>query len=175
MKSELTLERLHAILAYDPLTGHFTAKVPRGRVKAGERCGYGSVHGYRQIRVDGVIYYEHRLAWFYSTGEWPDEIDHRNEIKSDNRIQNLREASRGENLQNRSKAYKNNATGILGVSWNESTSKWTARIVVDGERHLLGEFDDPESAKMAYQEAKRKLHPFAQPEFRVVRWIVLSI
>jgi hypothetical protein len=63
--------------------------------------GTSNGFGYLRITVLGKSYYAHRLAWFYMNGEWPDQIDHINGIKSDNRIENLRNVTVQQNNQNK--------------------------------------------------------------------------
>ena len=54
---------------------------------------------YQRITIGGYDYYAHRLAWFYVYGEWPvNELDHIDEDKENNAIDNLREATHAENL-----------------------------------------------------------------------------
>jgi len=89
-------------------------------------------------------------------GEWPSEIDHINGDKSDNSYRNLREVSRGENMQNKRKAHRNNKTGFLGVA--REAGKYRARIRVCGKNRSLGMYDTPQQAHQAYLAAKRELH-----------------
>ena len=98
----LTPTRLREVLTYNPETGDFIWNVSVGRVKRGTvaRCLDGD--GYIRIQIDGVRYFAHRLAWFYIFNEFPDpETDHKNRIKTDNRISNLRITDRSGNNQNR--------------------------------------------------------------------------
>lgn len=154
----LTLDRLKDLLAYDPKTGTFTRLVgrpgPNGHVGAVAGCNNGQ--GYIRLYVDGKPYKAHRLAWFYMTGEWVDEVDHRNTVRSDNRWDNLREATRGQNRTNCA-AYKNNTSGLKGVSLYRRTGKWKAQIQKSGQKHFLGYFDTPEAAHDAYAKAANDL------------------
>ena len=101
---KLTHERLLAALDYSPETGVFIWKVSAGRVKKGDvaRCLDGD--GYIRIQLDGVRYFAHRLAWFYIHSKFPEpETDHKNRIRTDNRIVNLQESTRQINNKNRGK------------------------------------------------------------------------
>jgi hypothetical protein len=94
----LTAERLREILGYDPETGLFTRLVRTGRIRAGEVAGTAHSRGYRSIVIDGRVYLSHRLAWLYVHGEWPPEqIDHINRNRADNRLVNLRAAKQSQN------------------------------------------------------------------------------
>lgn len=72
--------------------------------------------------------------------------------------ENLRVASRTENVRNQRKSVKN-SSGFKGVSWNEQHQKWRALIRVNGRLKHLGLFDTPEAAHEAYCKAA------ASPEF----------
>src|SRR5690606_33911522 len=109
----LTQARLKQLLDYDPTTGIFTRRVSRGGMKKGSVAGFTSVKGYTVIGVDGKLYSAHRLAWLYVYGVMPREIDHRNRVKTDNSILNLREASRAMNNQNKVVGQKNSRSGLL--------------------------------------------------------------
>ena len=102
---ELTPEYLRHILHYDPLTGDWTWVNPNPRarnIRRGDTAGTVRTDGRRQINLDGRCYLASRLAWLYMTCEWPpDEIDHHNRIKSDDRWENLRAATHSENMYNR--------------------------------------------------------------------------
>lgn len=161
-KPTLTADRVREVLDYNPETGVFRWKVRLGqRCRVGNEAGSFSAEGYRQIKIDGRLHLAHRLAWLHTYGVWPRvDLDHRNEIKYDNRIANLREATKAQNTQNRSRARSDNQNGFMGVS--RVTGGWRALIDVNGQRHNLGLFGTPEEAHAAYLAAKRELHPFWQ-------------
>lgn len=101
----------------------------------------------------------HRLAWQYATGDVPAaDIDHINGVKNDNRLANLRPATRAQNMQNQRRARSDNATGILGVGCVRG--RWKSQIQSDGIRMHLGTFDTAEHARSAYLDAKAARHPF---------------
>jgi hypothetical protein len=92
-------KRVHELLSYEPRFGYFFWKINRGSSKAGDVAGSVCPDGYRLIKVDGKSYKAHRLAWLMTHGEWPaEQIDHINGVRTDNRIVNLREASKKQNL-----------------------------------------------------------------------------
>ena len=80
-------------------------------------------------------------------------IDHINHNKLDNRKCNLRFVNRSQNGMN-SKLHKNNTSGVSGVHYNKERQKWIVRIVINGERVVLGEYCDFESAKEKRLEAE---------------------
>jgi HNH endonuclease/AP2 domain len=156
----LTPERLREILHYDPATGLFTWRVCRHhRTKIGAIAGC-ITNGYGIIVLDGSIYKMHRLAWAYTYGHWPkNDIDHIDGNGTNNRLLNLRDATRSMNCQNQKRAQKNNKTGLLGVRFRRDNGRYSAQIGVDGKPRYLGLFDTAEAAHAAYIEAKRRLHP----------------
>ena len=153
----LTQERLKYLIAYDGKTGGFVRNVSTSpRAMAGNPCGDIDSKGYIRLRVDGKRYLGHRLAWLYAHGFWPPhEIDHINGDRTDNRIKNLRLADRFTNKRN-TKAYKNNASGMKGVSWSVSSKRWRSRIRINKREVNLGLFDTPEEANAAYAAAAEK-------------------
>src|SRR5665213_3102737 len=111
MKVVLTQARLKKLLHYDPLTGMFTWRITHGRHdrwKAGARAGNLHKSDRRWlIRIEGIRYKAHRLAWLYMTGRWPrDQIDHKDTDSSNNVFTNLREATNAQNQQNRRRAMR---------------------------------------------------------------------
>ena len=155
----LTADRLRDLLEYDPVTGVF--KWRRSGTGRRRDLGAGSNRsdgGHSQIRIDGVSYYEHRLAFLYVHGMWPTgEIDHADGNPSNNAIANLREASHAQNQRNRG-LQKNNSTGFKGVSRRADCNRWTARIRVNRKDICLGFFASPEEAHAAYCAAAKKFH-----------------
>ncbi len=158
----LTAERLRELLLYDKNTGVFTWQVrPAYCINIGDVAGGEVTSGHLMIRVDGTRYSAHRLAWLYVNGVWPeDQIDHINGVRSDNRISNLREATRYENSQNRGTT---NGRGpfSLGTSYRKDLQKWSASIRVDGRLKSLGHFETQEEAHKAYAAAKLEYHTFS--------------
>jgi hypothetical protein len=150
----ISADRLRELLAYDPATGHFTWRENRGGRKfTGLPAGHTTRTGYVEITVDGSQYLAHRLAWLYANGEWPKQfIDHINGIRSDNRIENLRDVDHWTNLQNSASNSAKNNTGKRGVSLYRGQYK--AEIRVNNARHYLGLFQTLEEAAAAYNKAK---------------------
>ena len=100
----------------------------------------------------------HRLAWFYVYGAWPNgDLDHINGDKLDNRIANLREATRKQNMQN-VRQHKHNTSGVKGVAWHSQRNKWRAYIFVDYRQIHLGLFDTKEAAAAARMNAEEIYH-----------------
>lgn len=158
----LSQERAKEVIDYDPETGYTYWKVTKGKMIAGERAGHLNIGGMRYVSVDGKSYKEHRLIWLYTYGYMPKHyIDHINCDPSDNRLENLREATAGENSQNKRKASCINKCGYLGVAYKTRKKKYTAQITVGGVTYHLGTFTDPQEAHEAYLKAKKELHPFS--------------
>ena len=151
-----TAERLRALLSYDPDTGVFVYCVRTSqRTPPGTIAGSVNNEGYRNIRIGGVTYKAHRLAWLYMTGEWPAPmIDHIDGNRDNNRFINLREATRSQNLANSkiNRSGKNLPKGIRFVG-----SRWRATIQCNGKRRFIGSFKSQEEAVAAYAEAARNL------------------
>jgi hypothetical protein len=148
-------------LNYDPDSGTFCwIESPRSNVKAGSRAGYARPDGYRDIRVGGVLYKEHRLAWLAVYGSMPDgEIDHIDGDPSNNKIKNLRLATSVQNKQN-ARAHRDNKCGLKGVSLHRS-GKWVAWIKINKKIKYLGLHPTPEEAYAVYcKEAEEAFGEF---------------
>lgn len=156
----LTHERLLEVVHYDKNTGKFTRKISHHGNPIAKSTGSKYESGYIYIGIDNQRFRAHRLAWFYVHGYMPtEEIDHINGIKDDNRLCNLREASRKQNAQNRG-LQKNNASGQRGVQWLASRKKWRAIIYKDGRPIHLGMFSSFEEAKSAYQTKSQEIYTY---------------
>lgn len=154
----LTQTRLKECLSYNPETGEFRALFTSGARRAGDIADARHPKGYTAITLDGGRYLAHRLAWLYVHGQFPPEdIDHINGVKSDNRICNLRAANRSQNMANIG-ALSNSKSGIRGVRFYSRTSRWIASIRADGKTTHLGYFATAEEAAQAYREAATRLH-----------------
>ena len=105
--------------------------------------------GHRHITIDGRRYQAHRLAWFYMHGRWPaDQIDHANNLPDDNRLVNLREATAAQNQANQGR--KSNARFLKGVSFDQKSGRFRARITQMYRTETIGFFDTEEQAHAAY-------------------------
>lgn len=146
--NHLTKDELHNLLTYSPETGEFIwSATPRKGVRSGKPAGFKGA--YHRIRIHRVEYKAHQLAWLYVYGRWPEgDVDHINGDTLDNRLCNLREGTRSQNLGNRG-PQSNNALGIKGVSKIKGHELWRASL---RGRHL-GTFKSPESAAECYRAA----------------------
>lgn len=184
--TEITQKRLKELLDYDPRAGIFTWKVRlakdfqsgtqtaehncaiwNGRF-AGKRAGSLSARGCRTLSMDGKVLKEHRLAVLYMNGSYPDDlVDHKNLDPTDNRWENLREASSQQNNANRGriKNKKHNLPKGVHPYWTRKgrkgksfidPNKFKASIEINGVQVHLGLFSNVESAQAAYADAAKK-------------------
>lgn len=142
-----SLEFLKNNLSYDPETGVVVRK------STGRPVTSTSSQGYGRIKLGGRDYKLHRVIWFMVYGELPDQIDHINGIRTDNRLDNLRNVSRHENSVNLKK-YPNNTSGQPGVNWHKAARCWIAQIRDRGRYVYLGRFSDLQKAIAARQAAE---------------------
>jgi hypothetical protein len=154
----ITKKRLKELLHYDPDTGVFTWIVKTNScVEIGDTAGCKMKKGYIYIGIDGHSYYGHRLAWLYVNGYMPDEIDHRDNDKSNNRIDNLRVATFNQNQVNKPTP-KRNTSGYKGVTKAKGGKRWQVQIGFNKVHYHLGLFDDPKDGYDAYCKKAIELH-----------------
>jgi hypothetical protein len=144
-------------LRYDPETGDlWWTKRGLGR-KFDRTVGRLHERGYKKLHHKHLNsfrgYYAHRIAWFLYYGVWPkNQIDHINNIRDDNRIFNLREATQSENSGNMKKS--NNCTSMYkGVTWDKKRGLWRSRVMLDSKSNNLGWHSTEEEAALAYNKA----------------------
>ena len=144
---------IRRLLDYDPDTGVFRWREHHYIRYVGAVAGCSMGSGYRRVHIAGKKYYEHRLAWLYVYGVWPtNQIDHINTVKNDNRICNLREATRSQNHANKSK-YKGEL--LKGVK-KYPHGKFSAHVSINNKKIYLGMYDTEEQAHAAYCEAAQQ-------------------
>lgn len=156
-RNKLTQKRLKELLHYDPETGIFTWRKYRSyNAPTGSVAGTHNSNGYIVICIDRSREFAHRLVWLYMHGYIPEcTIDHINRDRLDNRLENLREATRQCNARNIG-LQQNNTSGIKGVTWDKSRIKWVAFIKVSGKHIPLGRYADKSDAAMRRWEAEKE-------------------
>lgn len=142
-------------LGYCPDTGDFWWKLPRAGRKLGSKVGCINPIGYVVIGFNNKIYLAHRLAFICMGEDLPEEVDHINHIRHDNRWCNLRPSCKSTNSMNRF-MHKNNSSGLKGVI--PVKDKFIAKIRVGGKYIYLGTFKTSKEAHQAYCEAADKYY-----------------
>jgi hypothetical protein len=158
MTNLISQERLKQVLWYDQESGIFRWRYSlNNRTKAWKIAGVKLPKGYIHIGIDKKMYRAHRLAWLYVHGEMPlHEIDNLNQITNDNRISNLRLATRKQNSENRN-VFLNNKTGCRGVSFHKKSNKYRAQVRHLGKTIHLGLFGTIEDASQAARAKRLEL------------------
>ncbi len=151
----MDIERLRSEFYYTE--GLLIRKVKAGGQPVGSESGSVNCKGYKLSRFMGKKYLTHRIIFAIVNGKLPDYIDHIDGNSLNNRIENLRECTFSENRCNISK-YKNNTTGVKGVSFHKRVGKYAARVQVNGVRKSIGYFDTIEQASDAIINARNDIH-----------------
>jgi len=152
LRKKMTQNQLKLLLRYESDSGLFFWLARKGTAKAGSVAGAIASNGYINICVNRKIYKAHRLAWLWVYGVLPpNQIDHINGVRNDNKIANLRQATAFENAQNHTS---------FGVHLHKEKNKWQARIRVKNKRLHIGYFESKQDAIFAYLKAKEIHHKF---------------
>jgi len=152
----LTQEKLHQLFEYQD--GVLIRKITTcPTAKKGMKINSIEPRGYVVVNIQEKSYKVHRLIYMMFYGFMPKMIDHIDGNKQNNKIENLREATHTQNLQNRPK-YKSNTSGYKGVSFHKKTKKWQASIRINNKQNYLGLFKTPLDAYEVYCKEAKKYH-----------------
>lgn len=151
---EFTQTDLLYIYEYDPTSGDLRRRLDTMGGTKGDLATYPHSQGYLSTCIGSKEYLAHRIIWFMQTGCWPDQVDHIDHDRSNNRWSNLREVSSRLNQLNMSQK-KSNTSGVTGVRVLPS-GKYHAYIMVNRKQIALGSYDDINDAKAARQAAEVK-------------------
>ena len=154
----ITQEQVRELFDYNPETGIFTWKVSRkGSKGKGKPAGTETHKGYVDVCIDGKKYGLHRLAFLYMVGKVPGCVDHKNTIKSDNRWENLREATYETNSYNY--GGRQSHTGVRNVYYDpRGKSKYFVYLKVAGKGKHYGFFERLEDAARVAEAARKERH-----------------
>ena len=156
----ITADILRKQLSYNKTTGIFTWLVKTNATNIGDIAGSERGADYSSIGINGKKWMSHRIAFLWMTGKFPkNQVDHINGDRSDNRWNNLREATPAQNKQNQRNPSKCSKTQLLGVY--KRGDRFIAQIGHDRKSIHLGVFDTPENAHSAYLSAKQKMHEYS--------------
>lgn len=153
-ESEISIQLLRGLIRCDMETGKLFW-LPRGReffvsdsIFLAWNSRYANTEAftaeYKGYRLGSILYKQipaHRVIFALAHGYWPKgEVDHCNGLRNDNRIDNLREVSNAENRKNQ-RPRTDNSSGFIGVVWDRSRKKWSARVGLCGKTISLGRFN----------------------------------
>lgn len=152
------------LYSYNPDDGLFRHKRQthgrNGAINIGDVAGALNGSGYVVLSRSGKLVRAHRLAWFMVHGEIPSEtIDHINGVRSDNRIANLRPATRQQQSKNRRHiaAKRTSKLGVRGVSFRANRFEAKMSRIGGGGQYVLGRFMTLNEAKAAVDAEMKKL------------------
>ena len=155
---EHPIEELREMLSYDAERGVLYWKNCLKDCLNGKPAGgLNPKDLYICVHIRGRLFKAHRIIWAMHYGEWPNKfIDHIDQCRSNNRIENLRLADAVVNGRNR-RIGVTNTSGALGVCFDKRKKNWRAAIKDHGREIYLGSFKDRESAVSARKAAEAKL------------------
>jgi len=151
-------ETIKNLFYYDAESGMLLWRNGNGRnVKPWQEAKAPNGRGYYTVKINGTSYSVHRLIWLYVHGNFPDKyIDHKNRVRNDNRLCNLRDVNTTDNAQNISLP-SHNKSGHIGVSWIKSHNCWTVYVKVNKKNKWLGYYKNLDDA-VAARKAGEKQH-----------------
>ena len=155
-----TQERLKELFSYDQELGCL-----RWRQRASSRVHAGDVAGtkkpmpdYKQIKVDGNCYWQHRVIYLFHHGVLPEVVDHIDGDKLNNRIENLQAVSHAQNMEKAPKPLRADGLpkGIRKVENANGQTRFVATISINAKNKRLGTFSTLDEAVQAYEQACEK-------------------
>jgi hypothetical protein len=151
-RSDLTIELIRKLSFYEGGRLFWACHCHQAHIRFGMEAGRMSSQGYRVIMIAGIEYPAHRIAWAHHHGKWPkNETDHKNGIRNDNRIENLRDATYSQNCANR-KIDERNKTGVKGIYVRGDNGTFRVKC----NRKNIGSFKTIQEAIIARFEAEKR-------------------
>jgi len=152
MTEHVEQAEVQRLFDYDSSTGELTRKssIGGGGLKGSVLSSKLDSKGYKRVCINYRTYLQHRIIFLWCHGFLPETVDHINRVKTDNRIENLRAATRSENSVNKSIDRASCSSAFRGVS--RFRKKWRANISIANKSVYIGSFADERSAAIAYNE-----------------------
>lgn len=123
----------------------------------GNKVGNMDSKGYLRMCINYKEFRLHRIIFLMHHGYLPEFIDHIDGNKTNNRIGNLRPATKSENAKNTQLNAKNKS-GFKNVSWSKSANKWAVQMSIDGKNTNCGLFDDINDASKEAERLRKIYH-----------------
>ena len=153
----LAIDHEYVLSAFDYQDGNLIRKT--GRVnEIGQIAGcFHKGKGYIHVKIKAKAFKAHRLVFLYHHGYLPECVDHIDGDKTNNRIENLRAATKEENCHNQ-KIRSTNKSGYKGVKWVEHCKKWQVEVCKNYKQLRFGMYEDLELAGLVAIEATELIH-----------------
>lgn len=158
-KIELNYKELTDSFVYDYTQGRIYWKINKCKARIGSEAGLSLNNaGYRLIKFNYKRISFARIAWTMFHGMAPSgDIDHIDGDPLNNKIENLRDVTKSQNMMNRANQ-KNNKSGQKGVGWASREKRWRVRVKKEGREYCFGYFKCYDEAVDAYKLAEAELH-----------------
>ena len=152
-------ETVKKLFHYDAESGMLLWRNGNGRnVKPWQQAKALNGNGYCSVKIEKKNHPVHRIIWLYVYGHFPEQdIDHKNRIRNDNRLCNLRAVSRTDNCQNISLP-SHNKSGHIGVSWFKNHNCWTVYVKVNKKNKWLGYYKNLDDAIAARKAGEKQYY-----------------
>ena len=146
---------LHELFEYRD--GELYWKNRKSGVCFGKPVGYVTRQGYKRVEVNGKSYAVHRLVYVMFNNSLPEQLDHIDCNKLNNRIENLRPASSAENSSNRN-LRSDNQYGTKNIYFDKTNGKWIVQVRKHGKSYFFGRYKDKDHAAKVAKTARNLLH-----------------
>ena len=153
----LAISHDYVLSAFDYQDGNLIRKIGRaGEVGQIAGCIHKG-NGYVHVKIKAKCFKAHRLIFLYHHGYLPECVDHIDGDKTNNKIENLRAATKEENCRNQ-KIRSTNKSGYKGVKWVEHCKKWQVEVCKNYKQLRFGMYEDLELAGLVAIEATELIH-----------------
>lgn len=112
---------------------------------------------YIRVRLKDQLFLVHRIIWFLEKNDWPDLIDHIDGNGRNNRIENLRVATKRQNMQNMRKHRSGHLLGTSLLCDRYNDPRWLSKIKIGKEYRRLGRYYTQQEAHVRYLQELKKL------------------